>query len=115
MPLAGIIISIVVAVLFLSTGLPKVLGQAKVLDQGAHLGFAAPAYRRLGIVELLGAAGLLAGLAWSPIGIAAAVGFVVMMVGAVVVHLRAKDPVPMVVPAVVVGIAAAAIVPFQLV
>lgn len=43
-------------------------------------------------LELLGAAGLLIGIAVVPIGIAAGVGLVLYFVGAVGAHLRAKDP-----------------------
>jgi hypothetical protein len=41
--------------------------------------------------ELAGAAGLLVGLAWAPIGIAASIGLVAYFVGAVVAHLRVGD------------------------
>jgi hypothetical protein len=41
--------------------------------------------------ELAGALGLLVGIVWPPVGIAAAVGLVIYFVGAVVSHLRVGD------------------------
>lgn len=45
----------------------------------------------LAACELVGAAGLLAGILWSSLGVAAAVGLVIYFVGAVVSHLRVED------------------------
>ena len=45
----------------------------------------------LAACELAGAGGLLAGIAWLPIGLAAATGLVLYFVGAVVSHLLARD------------------------
>jgi hypothetical protein len=45
----------------------------------------------LAAIELLGAAGLIIGLAVPAIGIAAATGVMLYFVGAVVAHLRAGD------------------------
>jgi sorbitol-specific phosphotransferase system component IIC len=45
----------------------------------------------LAAAELAGAAGLLVGLAWAPLGIAAAAGLVAYFVGAIIAHLRVKD------------------------
>jgi DoxX-like protein len=65
-------------------------------------------YTRVGVPEdrldllawilLAGAAGLLAGLAWHPIGVAAGIGLVVYFLLAIAAHIRAGDarnlPVP---------------------
>jgi hypothetical protein len=45
----------------------------------------------LALCELAGSAGLIAGLAWRPVGIAAAAGLTVYFVGAAVAHLRVGD------------------------
>ena len=45
----------------------------------------------LATCEFAGAAGLLLGLVWSPLGIAAAVGLVVYFMGAIVAHVRVGD------------------------
>ncbi len=45
----------------------------------------------LAALELAGAAGLVIGLWWAPLGIAAAIGVVAYFVGAVIAHLRVHD------------------------
>ncbi|KQS66675.1 DoxX family protein [Modestobacter sp. Leaf380] len=59
----------------------------------AVLGVGVPAGRIpvLAALEIAGALGLLVGLAWAPLGIAAAGGVVLYFVGAVVAHLRVHD------------------------
>ncbi|MER5687528.1 DoxX family protein [Streptomyces sp. NPDC002205] len=48
-------------------------------------------YGLLAALKFAGALGLLAGIFWRPIGIAAAVGVVLYFLGAVISHLRVKD------------------------
>ncbi len=45
----------------------------------------------LALCEIAGAIGLVIGLFWPPIGIAAAIGVVLYFIGAVTSHLRVKD------------------------
>lgn len=45
----------------------------------------------LGILKAAGAIGLLAGIRAPPIGTAAAVGLILFFVGAIIIHLRARD------------------------
>ncbi|MEU6205310.1 DoxX family protein [Micromonospora musae] len=45
----------------------------------------------LAFLELAGAAGLLAGLLWWPLGVAAGVGLVLYFAGAIGAHLRVRD------------------------
>jgi hypothetical protein len=61
---------------------------------------------RLATAKAAGALGLLAGLLVAPLGIAAAVGLVLYFAGAVISHLRVKDPA--VAPVVVLTVLAAA-------
>ncbi|WP_212818663.1 DoxX family protein [Polymorphospora rubra] len=102
-------LAIILAVSFLFTGLPMVTGRPSSIEHGRHLGFSARNYRLLGALQILGAAALGLGLVWKPIGIAAAIGFSLMMAGAVVTHLRAGDPAPRVLPAAVFGLASIAV------
>jgi len=101
-------LAIILAAVFLFTGLPMALGRPESVSQGEHLGFSARNYRLLGLVQILGAVALGLGLLWKPIGIAAAIGFSLMMAGAVVVHLRAGDPTAKTVPALLFGAASIA-------
>jgi uncharacterized membrane protein YhaH (DUF805 family) len=43
------------------------------------------------VAELAAAAGILMGLRWHPLGLAAAAGMAVLLTGAVIAHRRAKD------------------------
>lgn len=45
----------------------------------------------LAYLEIAGAIGLVVGLFWWPIGVAAAIGVILYFVGAVISHLRVKD------------------------
>ncbi|RKN21238.1 DoxX family protein [Micromonospora musae] len=45
----------------------------------------------LAFLELAGAAGLLVGLAWWPLGVAAGIGLVLYFAGAIAAHLRVGD------------------------
>jgi uncharacterized membrane protein YphA (DoxX/SURF4 family) len=48
-------------------------------------------YRLIGVAELAAAAGVLAGLWWHPLGLAAAAGMAFLLVGALITHRRAGD------------------------
>lgn len=93
-------LGIILAVAFAFTGLPMATGRASSVEQGRHLGFSPEHYRLVGLVQIVGAVALAIGLFWAPLAVAAAGGFALMMVGAVVVHVRAGDPVAKVFPAV---------------
>jgi hypothetical protein len=45
----------------------------------------------LAACEIAGAVGILIGIAWAPLGIAAALGLVLYFVGAIVAHVRVGD------------------------
>ena len=89
--IACVIVSALLAFLSLGSGLAKIneIPQVKQLLQhvGAW-GIALP----LGLLEIAGAVGLIVGLVVAPIGIAAAAGLTIYFFGAVVVHLRVRDP-----------------------
>lgn len=62
-----------------------------MVEEAAHLGLPTGGYRLVGVAELAGAVGLVVGLFWAPPGIAAAGGLVLLMIGALVTHLRVGD------------------------
>jgi hypothetical protein len=64
----------------------------------------------LGACEIAGAAGLLIGLAWPPLGMAAGTGLVVYFLGAIVAHLRVGDLEGIGTPAVPFALAIACLV-----
>ena len=98
-------LSLILVSVLVGVAVPKLIGQAQMHDRMVHLGVSPGQTRLLGLAELAAVAGLLTGLFWSPLGVAAAIGLVVQMIGAVRFHVRAKDPLPV---AVVPGVFAAA-------
>jgi hypothetical protein len=65
-------------------------------------------WRVVGLLELAGVVGVLAGLAWAPMGVAAAVGLALLVLGAIIFHVRADDSAADMAPAVIgLGLAVA--------
>ncbi|SCL71956.1 DoxX-like family protein [Micromonospora citrea] len=110
MQIPVIVLTAVLAAVFLGTAVPKLTGQAQMRERMDHLGVSPGLTRALGVLELAAVAGLLLGLLWAPLGIAAAVGLALQMVGAVVYHARAKDPAAMTLTPVIFAVAAVALV-----
>jgi uncharacterized membrane protein YphA (DoxX/SURF4 family) len=57
----------------------------------AHFGIPWSRYRLIGVAELAAAAGILTGLWWHPLGLAAAAGMALLLIGAVITHRKAAD------------------------
>jgi len=57
----------------------------------AHFGIPWPRYQLLGVAELAAAGGVVIGLWWHPLGVAAATGMALLLLGAVITHRRAAD------------------------
>lgn len=107
MDTATVLVTLLLAALFTFSSSIKLLGVPKSLEIRDHLGVSPIPWRRIGALELAGVAGVLVGLLWAPIGIAAAIGLALLSIGAVAFHLRASDRVMDMVPAVI-GVALAA-------
>ena len=69
----------------------KLTGQPKMRKSAAHFGIPWPRYRLIGVAELAAAAGILIGLWWHPLGVAAAAGMVLLVLGAIITHRKAAD------------------------
>jgi putative intracellular protease/amidase len=79
-------------------------------EAATHLGFTVAQYRAVGVLELAGALGLLAGLRWASIGVAAGIGLVVLMLGAAAAHAAHRDPAARVAVPLLTGVVTAACV-----
>jgi DoxX-like family len=79
----------------------KLLGHPKMRGSADRFGIPWRRYRLIGVAELATAAGVLAGLAWRPAGLAAAAGMTLLLLGALATHRRAHDTVADAVPALV--------------
>ena len=86
-----ITISLLMAAACLLPAAGKLTGQRKMRQSAKHFGIPWPRYRLIGVAELAAAAGIVAGLWWHPLGVAAAVGLALLLIGALISHRRAAD------------------------
>lgn len=89
--IAKVVVTALLAAMFAFAGLIKVAGVRQSLAIRDHLGVDPMQWRLIGSLELAGVAGVLVGLRWAPIGIAAAIGLALLVLGAIVFHVRASD------------------------
>ena len=106
MDTATVIVTLLLAALFTFSSSIKLLGVSKSLAIRDHLGVSPIQWRMIGALELAGVAGVLIGLLWAPIGIAAAIGLTLLSIGAIAFHVRASDRIAETAPAVI-GVALA--------
>ena len=91
MSIALIIFTALLGLIGAFSAFGKYSGNAKTVEMLGGLGLDNRQIRLLATIELLGALGLLVGI-WLPVlGLLAAIGFVLYFLGAVIVHLRAKQ------------------------
>ena len=86
-----ITVSLLLAAACLVPGAAKLASHPKMRHAAAHFGISWSRYRLIGVAELAAAAGVLAGLWWHPLGLAAAAGMALLLLGAVITHRRAAD------------------------
>src|SRR5208283_5893721 len=84
-------VSLLLAAACLFPAAGKLAGHPKMRQSAAHFGIPWPRYRLIGIAELAAAGGVLAGLWWHPLGLAAAAGMALLLPGALITHRRAAD------------------------
>jgi len=83
------ILAIVVAATFAFTGGIKLFNVPASLEIRDSLDVPPGLWRTIGVLEWLGAAGVVVGLAYAPLGLLASIGLVALLVGAMVTRLRA--------------------------
>lgn len=103
---AAAIVSVLLALALVGSAAGKLSKNPQQIESITKVGFPADRIPLLAAAEIAGAVGLVAGLFWWPVGVAAAVGVVAYFVGAVVMHLRAGDKA--IAPAAVLLVVAAA-------
>jgi len=94
-------ISLLLAAACLFPAAAKLAGHPKMQQSAAHFGIPWPRYRLIGAAELAAAAGILTGLWWHPLGVAAAAGMALLLVGAIITHRKASDSAKEMAPALV--------------
>ena len=84
-------LSLLLAAACLLPGSAKLLGHPRMQKSAAHFGIPWRRYRLIGAAELAAGAGVLIGLWWHPLGVAAAAGMSLLLLGALITHRRAAD------------------------
>ena len=106
--IATAVLSALLAFVFGMGALGKVSRMKSEVDKAVKLKIAWPRYRLIAVPEAAAAVGLVSGLAVWQLGVAAAVGLVALMAGALVFRLRVRDAAPFLLgDAVMMGLAAA--------
>ncbi|GII93198.1 DoxX family protein [Sinosporangium siamense] len=90
--IALVVVSILVALGFVLAGLPKAIGNPAIVKELGRLGVSPGFTRITGTLEVLGGLGTLAGIWIGILGILAPIGLIIVMIGAIVTHVRAGDP-----------------------
>jgi hypothetical protein len=88
---ATVVLSGLLAFVFGAGAVGKLSRMRSQVDTAAKLRIAWSRYRLIAVPEAAAAVGLVAGLSVAPLGVAAAVGLVVLMTGAVSFRLAAHD------------------------
>jgi hypothetical protein len=112
MSVVAALLSIMLCVAFAMAGAQKILFNPVMSKSAEHLGVTKRGYRRIGVLEFVGAVGVIVGVVAhgsSFLGVVnelAAAGLTVMMLLAVRMHLRRGDGIKMCSPALVLGFVA---------
>ncbi len=99
--IAKVVVTALLAAMLGFAGLIKVIGVAQSLTIRDHLGVKPVQWRMIGALELAAVAGVVVGLWWPPIGVAAAIGSALLLLGAIAFHARASDSATDTAPAVI--------------
>ena len=103
--LAGVLV-----VAFGLAGYAKLAAVPAMRARAEHVGYGIDTYRRIGALEILAVLGILVGAAVPVIGALAATGLILLLGGAVIVHLRKGDGIRELAPALVLGAVAVAFI-----
>ena len=93
-------LSLLLAALCLLPSTAKLTAQPAMQASADHFGIAWERYRLIGVAELAAGFGVLAGIFWPPLGVAAALGMAALLAGALVSHARAGDGAKEMAPAI---------------
>lgn len=96
----AVVVTVLTAVMFLGAAWVKFKEQDHAMETRDRLGISPGSYRLIGVVEVAGAIGALAGLALPLLGIAALAGLVLVSIGACAAQVRLRNPLPDAAPAI---------------
>ncbi|MFF8608903.1 DoxX family protein [Streptomyces sp. NPDC015346] len=89
--IAYVVLAALISFMLVFSARSKLVKDKDIVETMTRLGVPQSWYPLLALAEFAGAAGLLIGIWYRPLGIAAAIGVVLYFVGAVISHLRVKD------------------------
>ncbi|AGB22736.1 hypothetical protein Mycsm_02397 [Mycobacterium sp. JS623] len=110
MHIAFIVLSVLLALEMAVTGAPKVFHLSVVRASAEHLGISVALHRMIGLAEVSAAVGFLLGITFPALSFVTAAAVCVLMCGAVGYHVKAKDNVAAVLPAVLTAAASVAVI-----
>ena len=109
----SVAVSVLVALMFDANGLAKLLGHPRMVEASTHLGYSMRAFRAIGLLEVIGALGILLAPLYLPLSIAAGTGLILLTGGGITAHLRASDPIRLALPALVCALVTAVAIGLQ--
>jgi hypothetical protein len=106
--IASIVVSALLALVVGNSGATKLAKNKTVMAAMDVVRFPRDRVWILGVLELAAAVGLIGGIFWWPLGVAAAIGVILYFIGAIVAHLRVSDTKGLALPAglMLLGVAA---------
>jgi len=110
MDVALIVVTVVLALLLVFTAVRKFSHAEAVVATYQRVGVPENRLNALAVILLAGAAGLVVGLFWAPVGVGAAAGLVAYFAAAIGSHVRFGDTANLLMPVVYAALAVAALV-----
>ncbi|WP_395575061.1 DoxX family protein [Streptomyces sp. BK79] len=107
MRLVTTVVALLLCAVYVGAGTAKIVGAPAMRADAGRLGLSVRGQQGIGVLEVIGGAGLALGLWYPPLTTGAAIGIVLLMAGALVFHRRAGDTVVTAMPALVLGLAVA--------
>jgi protein-S-isoprenylcysteine O-methyltransferase Ste14 len=104
-----VVVAAVLAAILVGSGAGKLARAKQVVANLSKVGVPEKAYPPLAACEFAGAIGLVAGIWWPPLGIAAAIGVLLYFILAVARHVQKRDANGMTPAAVLLMLSAAAL------
>ncbi|MET7656098.1 MULTISPECIES: DoxX family protein [unclassified Streptomyces] len=105
--IAYVVFASLLALTLIASGRAKLVRDEKITEGMHKIGVPDSWFPRLSALEIVGALGLIVGIFYRPLGIAASVGIIGYFIGAIITHLRAKDTKGLPMPTVLMVVAAA--------
>jgi hypothetical protein len=110
MDIASAVVSVLLAALLVVTAARKFSHRPAVVATYQRVGVPEARLNQLAVLLLAGAAGLVVGLWWEPLGVAAAAALVAYFLLAIGAHVRARDAANAPMPALYLALSAAALI-----